>query len=222
VADNGVAGRDPLTAQPPQWAAAQAPATPAQPAASAPYGGPYASGTPYGGYPAAAAAGGRSPRRIVGGLIAAAGGGAVIGGSFLDWFGAGGFSLTGWDIYDLRSAMNENVFVVGKFFDNSMPLFTGLTTLIVGCVLVAVALLVMALPGGKPGAPEINGGVKAIAWIALLAVAIPALVNLVGWLAKGQDQGADAAAGFWLVVAGAVAGIVGVAIGTGGKRPAQW
>jgi hypothetical protein len=232
VVDNGVAGREPLTAQPPATQAvpgygyAQAGgyggAAPGQ--AFAQTGGYAGTAMGYGAVATAGAApatvaGGRSAVRLVGGLLGVVGGAAVIVATFLEWFSGYWVNLSGWDVYDLRSEYDQNVLVVGDFFGENSPLFSGLVTLIVGVVIVLLALLLLALPGSKrAGARELNAGV-AFLFVALASLLlIPGIVNLVSWLASDAREAADAAFGFYLVLIGGAVAWVGVLIAAIGKR----
>jgi len=217
VADNGVPGKDPLVAQAPQWGAAQTPVmAPAD---------PYAGAAPYGAYAAAATVGGkRSAGRIVSAIIGLVGGALVVGGTFLDWLSYGPMSFTGWDLYDARSEASANVFAINEMFSGWSPFFTGLTTLICGVVLIVVALLVLVLPGSRtPGSKEVNVGLGIVLTLITVLAVAPCLWNPFEWVMNGRDKsfgvGIEAGVGLWLVLAGAIAALLGITNGLARRRP---
>jgi len=95
------------------------------------------------------------------------------------------------------------------------PMFTGLTTLILGILLIAMALLVVVLPetrrpDGSPGKYAITRAVALPAGIiASLALSLPVL-NVFFWVVYGRNAGADAQPGFFIVLAAGLAGAIGL------------
>jgi len=238
VSDNGVPSKDPLVASAPQWGAAQAPGVAAQAPQAAPgYGGQYAgggqyapanqyaTGAPYGAYPATATAGGkRSAGRIVSAIIGLVGGVLVVVGTFLAWLSYGPMSFTGWDLYDARSKASANVFAIKEMFSGWSPFFTGLTTLICGVVLIVVALLVLVLPGSRtPGSKEVNVGLGVVLTLITVLAVAPCLWNPFEWVMNGRDKsfgvGIETGVGLWLVLAGAIAALLGITSGLARRRP---
>jgi hypothetical protein len=222
VASGGVPGYDPLPPAPPaiqqQPVYGGAPGQP-PPYAAVPVPPPYtgAPGQPFA-YGVAGAAT-RSTRRIAGSLVGLAGGAVVIAATYMDWLSGGGMSISGWDLYDMRSNLNENVFYVGDMFGSGSPFFTGLTTLILGIAVVVVALLVLAVAATqRPGSSGGAGGALALLGTLVAGLAsFATAMNLAVWIAKGNDQGGvDAAAGLFVVFAGSVVAMM--ALGAAVRR----
>lgn len=235
VMSGGVQGYDPLPPAPPtipqQTAYAGLPSAPAlygpAPGTPPPYGGAPVQPSPYGGAPvqpyafAPAPTRARSARRMVAALVGAAGGTLVIAATYMDWLSGGFLSVSGWDLYDLRAKMGGSTadkFIVTDMFGSGTPFFTGLTTLILG-IAVVVAALVLALALAAQGPGGSGGGARVLSLLASLMAVVASAVatfNLVMWAVKGNDQGVDAAAGLYLVLAGSLVAMF--ALGLAAKR----
>ena len=159
---------------------------------------------------------GRSANRVAGGLVAAAGGAAMIVGTYLSWLTAYGDHLTGWNLYQARSDVQQDVFVTaGSLFTKSSPLLTGLTTLIIGIALVVIAAAIVALPAsrisaGQAGRWDINPGLALLAMLLAACVLIGGVWNLVTWFSTGPHGGVSAGTGLYIVAAGGLAGSIGL------------
>jgi len=235
VMSRGVPGYDPLPPAPPaipqQTAYSGLPSPPTlygpTPGTPPPYGGASVQPSPHGGAPvqpyafAPAPTRARSARRMVAALVGAAGGTLVIAATYMNWLSGGFLSVSGWDLYDLRAKMGGSTadkFIVTDMFGSGTPFFTGLTTLIIG-IAVVVAALLLALALAAQGSGGSGGGASVLSLLASLMAIVASAVatfNLVMWTVKGNDQGVDAAAGLYLVLAGSLVAMF--ALGLAAKR----
>lgn len=210
----------PEAAPPPAAGAAAQPApapaaSPAPPAYQQPYPQPQAYQQPYvqpqpqvyqqpyvqpQAYQPAAKSGGSS--LVVGGVIIAIAALLIIIGTFAPWFSSGGpyggVSISGWDTRDLM----EN-----SFFDwsDGKPLFSGLCSLIAGCLMAGASLFVIFVK---------NKGMAGLAlFFSILALAM-AGTNMYSILSA--EMGISMGFGMILFLAGAVGGIVGGFVATTG------
>jgi hypothetical protein len=130
-------------------------------------------------------------KRVIGFILALTGSLLTIGATFLDWLVTPeGRTVTGWDLYTIRSKAGDNVWVI-PHWSHSLPFFTGLATLVAGVVLGAVTAVAMVIPRSA-SSPRFT--VAAPAAMTLLAVPI-AVFGFVIWngivgLSGVAEQGA--------------------------------
>jgi hypothetical protein len=154
-------------------------------------------------------------------IVAAAGGGLVAVASFLPWFGYARITKTGWDIFDVQSKVG-NPFLVEHMFSSAFnPVFTGLTTLILGILAVVVAGIILVSPRpALPGKYSVPLVVVALATILGLAVFMVAFVN-VGAYVVGNPRGYSLEIGLILLVIGGVLAMLGL-VGAMQRPSSMW
>jgi Protein of unknown function (DUF2510) len=160
----------------------------------------------------------RSANRVAGCVIAVAGGVAMIVGTYLSWVSAAsaGLRATGWDYYRMHSEMHYSVFVTaGSMFTKTSPSLTGLSTLVIGIVLVVLAVLVLALPSsqavtGRASKRDVNPALAALVLLLAICVLVGGVWNLVTYFTTGPHSGVSAGAGLYVVAAGGIAGFSGL------------
>jgi len=164
-----------------------------------------------------------TPGRRVALALGMVAGAVTILGTFLPWLQrTDGRTFSGWDLYDLRSAAGENLFVIRGMFRAGDFFFTGLVTLLLGALIVlgAGALLIAHT---KPPPKRLLVRVALVLPAALGAVAalLVTTVNLVSALSAPDAAGVSVRYGLWVIGAGAMAFLF-LAFALGGKtRRAQ-
>jgi hypothetical protein len=146
--------------------------------------------------PAAGAAPGRgrseTTRVAMGAITAMVGGILVVIASFLPWFKYL-TTVSGWDIFDGQTKLGGNPFLIEHMFSAAFnPLFTGLTTVILGVLAAATALVILISP--RPPLPQRYAVplplvvLSVIVGIVLLAVTA---ANLSSYVIGGKGFGAE-------------------------------
>jgi hypothetical protein len=87
---------------------------------------------------------------LLGMAIALVGGGLVIVASFLPWLRHPNVTLTGWDLVDPTRRGGGNPFLIMNAFADFDPMATGLTTAVLGGLMVLLAVVVLAAPKQPP------------------------------------------------------------------------
>ena len=165
-----------------------------------------------------------TPRRRAGDVLAMLGGATIAVASFLPWLGDGR-DLTGWDVYTRRSAAGANPFVIrpDDWTDVSAYFFTGLTTLVVGVLLVlTAAALLVAQTKAPPVRAIVWGALTLPAGLVVVAGLVVPVVNLVHAAAGPGSDLVSIRYGLWVGLAGAAAVLLGWVLGSAGQgRRAQ-
>ena len=165
-----------------------------------------------------------TPRRRAGAVLMMVGGGAIAVASFLPWLGDA-HALTGWDVYTRRSAAGANPFVIrpDDWTDVSSYFFTGLTTLVIGVLLVLTAAVLLVAQTKAP--PSTSIGWLALTLPAGLVAVAGLLVPLVNLLRAAAGPGIDLLSvryGLWVALVGAGMVYLGWVLTSWGKgRRAQ-
>lgn len=162
-----------------------------------------------------------STRRAVGGASALVGGALMIASVFLPWLGypSANSLVTGWDTYTLTSGTTR-WFTADAFSPEGFsPGFSGLSVLIVGGLMALLGLallLLLAVGTRRPGIAVAVGLV--LRGLALLIV-IVAVTNLASLFATAEPGLVTPQFGLFLLVGGALIGLVSVWVGVSRTRP---
>ena len=155
--------------------------------------------------------------RLRGAVLMLAGGLTLVVATFLNWL-HDGTVVTGWELYDVQSRAGENLWVIGDMFSPGTLLFTGLTTLVGGIVVIVLALVALALPISKqspnfPMRPVLGAPLLFAVFFIFLLGTFNAFETAV------KEAGPGGSIGLVLCVAASFVAFLGAVVATVGANP---